>query len=333
MRTHFSPIKNPLPHSFPLPKHLNEFADEGVKLIPISLFDHRFPNMKRVVAAAMLEKAKIQGELNGKKTIIEATSGNTGAALGMVAPFYGIRKVLAVVKWDTAPGKLEQLRFFGVQPLFPDPEYKLSPVEEARRLAALHEDYFNPDQYRNTANWEAHFEYNGPHVWSETGGKITVFCAAMGTTGTIVGIGKFLRAQCARVNYTRRNLTIMGGVLAPGHAIPGVRTEAELQPDFKWRDAIDKLFHVEMKDSYRASREMCQIGEMYGPSSGVSLVTARQAVRYLKENKILDRYRNEDGEVVVGFTCGDGPHPYYEKYSKDLDSRDMEPLDPACITD
>jgi cysteine synthase len=317
-----NPTRNPWPPAFPLPRYLNPFLADRVDLIPIPIFGGYVPNMKTIVARWMLERAYGAGKLAGIHTVVEATSGNTGASLGIVTPYYGIRRTVAVVERDIAPGKLEQLRLCGVEPVYPMDG--LTTVETATVLGKQ-QGWLNLNQYANLANPEAHKRWTGPHVWEQTEGKISVFAAPLGTTGTVIGVGEFLRTQSSRIS-------IVGVALAPGEAVPGVRTEAKLkQVGFDWQSAIDHLVLTSTKSSYRASVDLIRSGRMFGPSSGLAFSGAIQFVTERKEKGTLDPLRNTDGRVIVAFTCGDGPFLYLDKYSTILDGTSFNPLDPADL--
>ncbi len=317
-----NPEKYPFPDTVPLPPHLNPFLNDGVDIIPVIIYNPTFQNMKVPVALQMLEDAEKKGLLRGVHTLVEATSGNTGYALGILAPYFGIRRVIAVVKRDTAPGKLEQLRLAGVEIHFASQDK--TPINEAKEMGAQ-DGYLNLNQYGNDANWKAHYGWTGPHVWKQTNGKISVFCAGLGTTGTLIGASRFLKER-------NQKITVVGIILAPESAIPGVRTEKDLrQIEFDWGSFLHRAELVETKSAYQKSRALCLAGIMAGPSSGFAYAGALKFIQETKEAGQLDGLRNSEGRVVVAFTCGDTPFPYLEKYSMILDSEDFNPLDPLLV--
>jgi cysteine synthase len=313
-----NPTYSPLPRAFPLLQH--PFIADRVDIFPVPIFGSNVPNMKVPMARWMLERADAAGELVGVHTIVEATSGNTGAALGIVDPYYDIRRTVAIVERDIAPGKLEQLRLCGVEIMYP--MTGRTTVETARELGEQ-PGWLNLNQYSNTANSEAHTRWTGPHIWEQTEGKISVCVVPLGTTGTAMGVSKFLRSKLPD------RITIVGVALAPGEAVPGVRTEEKLrQVAFDWRAFINHLVLAFAKPSYQASMDLIRSGRMYGPSSGLALSATIKFVAEQKESGALDSLRNKDGRVVVAFPCGDGAGPYLEKYSMILDGSSFEPLNP-----
>jgi cysteine synthase len=320
----WNPTRNPLPPAYPLPRHLNPFDADRVDLIAVPLFGNG-PNMKTFMSRWMLERAEAAGQLKGVHTLVEATSGNTGADLGILAPWYGISRIIAVIERDTAPGKLEQLRLCGVEPAYPMDGQ--TTIETARELGKQ-PGWLNLDQYSSAANVEAHEKWTGPHIWQQTSGKVSVVVLPMGTTGTACGVSKFLRQQDAYATL----VTVVGVALAPGEAVPGVRTEEKLQQvAFDWRSAIDDLVLVFRHPSYAASMDLIRTGRFYGPSSGAAFSGAKLFVEKQKENGKLNRFRNEDDRVVVAFTCGDGPFLYQDKYSTLLDDAAFRPRNPSLL--
>ena len=317
-----NPTHNPLAPAFPLPNYLNPFVADKVDLVPVPIFSSYVPNMKSFVVREMLEDAAAAGKLKGKHTVIEATSGNTGASLGIENPHYGIRRTIAVVERDTAPGKLEQLRLCGVEIMYPSEN--MTTIGTARELGKQ-KGWINLDQYANPANPRAHERYTGPHVWRETRGKISAVVIPAGTTGSIIGTSNFLRRTSPRT-------LIVAAALAPGEAVPGARTEEKLKEiAFDWRSSINDLVLVKRDPSYRASLDLIRSGRMFGPSSGLSFWAALQFIQKLKERNALDSLRFPDGRIAIAFTCGDLPFPYMDKYSTILEGAAFNPLDPSTL--
>ena len=313
----FNPGINAFPPAFPLPTHLNPFHEDGVSIYPVPLYSHAVPHLKTFVAKTMLDEAKAEGRLEGVHTLVEASSGNTANALGLLSPYYGIRRVRAVVEWDTAPGKLEQLRLAGVTHQNNEPG--CTTIQTARELGRQ-KGWLNLCQYSNPANWRAHCSFTGPHVWAATDGKLTVFCAALGTTGTVVGVDRFLNEMSAQT-------VVVGIACAPGHAVPGVRTIEKLREiEFDWRGAIESSEEVTTHEAYKMSLALYRTGLMAGPSSGLAFAGLLQFLLRAKNGKTLDSLRNKEGRIVAAFICGDTAFPYPEKYSMALDGKDFEPL-------
>ena len=144
---------------------------------------------------AMLLAGIASGKLTAGKTILEATSGNTGIADAMLGRALGFPVTLFLPS-SASPERQAILRACGAELILTDPlEGTDGAIREARRAAREDSKFFYPDQYSNPANWRAHFETTGPEIWTETGGRLTHFVAGLGTSGTFVGVSRFLKAQ------------------------------------------------------------------------------------------------------------------------------------------
>ena len=317
-----NPTHNPLAPAFPLPNYLNPFVADRVDFVPVPIFGSYVPNMKSFVVREMLEDASAKDKLKNIHTVVEATSGNTGASLGIQAPYYGIRRTVAVVERDTAPGKLEQLRLCGVEIVYPGEN--MTTIGTAREYGKQ-KGWINLDQYANPANPKAHERYTGPHIWQQTSGKVSAVVIPAGTTGSIIGARNFLHRKSPRT-------MIVAAALAPGESVPGARTEEKLKEiAFDWRSVINHLVLVKRDPSYKASLDLIRSGRMFGPSSGLAFWAALQFVEEQKKQDALDSLRCPNGRIVVAFTCGDGPFPYMDKYSTILEGTAFNPPDPSTL--
>ncbi len=176
-------------------------------------------------------------------------------------------------------------------------------------------DAVNPGQYENPDNPEAHEKWTGPQIWEQTEGRIDIFCAGLGTTGTLIGNARFLKKKDPQVK-------VVGVLRAPDNYVPGVRTEDLLKVvDFDWRSHVDSIEPVETKASYISSMALSRKGILAGPSSGLALAGLLNHLESLKKNDSLDDMRRSpDGEVTCVFPCPDGPLPYLDEYSKYIDA-------------
>ncbi|MDO8486473.1 MAG: pyridoxal-phosphate dependent enzyme [Candidatus Staskawiczbacteria bacterium] len=297
-----------------LPKSLNPFLNSGVRIYAKCEYLRPLLNIKSLQVLGMLEDAQNSGKLSGVHTLVENTSGNTGFSLGIISKIFGIPNVELIVPYDIAPGKLEMLRLIGAQ-IEP---CKTDGIEKAKEIGNQ-KGFFNLNQYWNEANPDAIEKWLAPQIWEQTQGKLTVFCSGLGTTGTILGVERFLEKKEAKTS-------IVGVKLAPDHAIPGVRTSKKLEEiSFDWWSEIDYQIEVKTKESYKKSLELCRVGLIAGPSSGFVLAGL---IKFLKSqctqrNNKLDNFRNKNNEVVAVFICADTPFPYLDKYSTILDPSDF----------
>ena len=151
-------------------------------------------SVKDRAAAAMVKSALISGKLGDGKTLLDATSGNTGIAFAMLGAYYGF-PVRLVMPSNVSPERKRILKAYGAQVEWTDPDQGSDgAIRRAREIAAREpETYCYMDQYSNAANWRAHYETTGPEIWRQTGGTVTHFVAGLGTSGTFVGTVRRLK--------------------------------------------------------------------------------------------------------------------------------------------
>ncbi len=316
MRDFFNPDRAPFLPLVELPEALNPLSASRVKIFAKLAYLLPLLNIKSLPAYNMMLAAERQGKLEGVDTVVENSSGNTAFSLAIVAKLFGIRHVKAIVPWDIAPGKLELLRLAGAEPMLHKGEAGEPGGIEKARIMGNDPALFNPGQYENEANPNAIEQWIAPQIWKQLQGTLTVFCAGLGTTGTVLGASRFLKKQ-------NKNIAVVGSIVAPGSAIPGVRTAERLKEiKLDWQGAVDYQVEVKTKDSFKKSLELCRAGIMAGPSSGFALAGL---LSFLEQQpaQSLDALRNANGDVVAAFVCPDTPLPYLDKYSTHLDPGDF----------
>jgi cysteine synthase A len=317
VRDFLDPGQNPPLPLVELPESLNPLRAEGVRVFGKLMYLLPLLNVKSLPAIHMLLEASRNGRLDGVKAIVENSSGNTAFALGVVAPQHGIPRVVAIVPWDIAPGKIDLLRLCGVEPrLVRNAEGEVSGIDLARQ-GGSEPGWFSPGQYDNPANPGAYERWMLPEIWDQTGGRLTVFAAGLGTSGTLVGARRYFRRKGARV-------ALVGAICAPGSAVPGVRNEAAMREiTHPWRESVDAVVEVGTRESFKRSLELCRQGIMAGPSSGFALAGLIRFLEARRDAGELDALRNADSEVFATFVCADTPLPYLDKYSTHLDPADF----------
>lgn len=297
-----------------LPEPLNPFRGDGIRIFAKLACLGPLLNIKLLPAWNMLLEAQKNGRLAGVHTLVENSSGNTAFDLAVLAPLFGIRTVTAFVPFDIAPGKLELLRIAGVDPqLKKGAPGERSGIAEAR-LMGEQEGFYSPRQYENETNPAAYERWLAPEIWRQLEGRLTVFAAGLGTTGTLIGCGRYFRRTPGKV-------TMVGCMCAPNEAVPGVRSRERLaEIGFAWEEAADAVIEVGTKESFRQSLQLCRAGLIAGPSSGFVLAGLRRFIECAKKESQLDRLRNGQGEIIATFVCADTPLPYLDKYSTHLDA-------------
>ncbi len=232
-------------------------------------------------ALNMIRSAEARGTIRPGDTLIEATSGNTGIALAMVATLRGYRMVL-VMPEHMSIERRQMMRAYGAEiVLTPKGGGMEAAIMRAREMQAAG-DGFILDQFANPDNPQAHFDGTGPEIWRDTAGEITHFVSSMGTTGTITGTARYLKSRNPAIR-------IIGVQPAPGADIPGIRTwpQAFLPPIYD-PGVVDEIIYVQQTDAEHTTRQLArQEGILAGISSGGALWAALTCSRQLQQATIV----------------------------------------------
>ena len=232
-------------------------------------------------ALSMIMGAEKRGEIKPGDTLIEATSGNTGIALAMVAAMRGYRMVL-VMPEHLSVERRQTMAAFGAQfVLTPEKGAMELARDTAERMRAAGEGVIL-DQFANPDNPLAHYVGTGPEIWRDTQGKITHFVATMGTTGTIMGCSRFLKEK-------NPAMQVIGVQPLPGAQVPGIRKwpEAYLPKIFE-RSRIDRVIEVSQEESEEMTRRLArEEGIFAGISSGGGLAAAMRVSSEVKDAVIV----------------------------------------------
>ena len=225
-------------------------------------------------ALSMIRRAEERGEIRPGDTLIEATSGNTGIALAMAAAIRGYRMVL-IMPEDLSIERAQTMKAFGAELILTP---RSGGMEYARDLADKMVAQGKGrvlDQFANPDNPRIHYDTTGPELWRQTGGRITHFVSAMGTTGTITGVSRYLKEQNPRVR-------IIGAQPAEGSRIPGIRKwPEEYQPRIYDPAAVDELVSVSQADAEDMARRLAREEGIFGgiSSGGAGWVAQQIAAR------------------------------------------------------
>ena len=229
-------------------------------------------------ALAMIAKAEARGEIKPGDTLIEATSGNTGIALAMAAAVKGYRMVL-VMPASASLERRQTMAAFGAQLILV--EGMEAARDKALALQAAGQGRVL-DQFSNADNPMAHFETTGPELWRDTRGKITHFVSAMGTTGTIMGTGRYLKQLNPKVQ-------IVGVQPAEGACIPGIRRWPEgYLPTIFVREQLDREMDVTQAEAEETARRLAaEEGILAGISSGGAVAAALRLSKEVEDAVIV----------------------------------------------
>ncbi len=215
-------------------------------------------------AMSMIQRAEERGDIRPGDTLIEATSGNTGIALAMAAAIKGYRMVL-IMPEDLSIERAQTMKAFGAELILTS---KSTGMEGARDLADQMQAQGQGlvlDQFANADNPRIHFETTGPEIWQQTQGEVTHFVSAMGTTGTITGVSRYLKEKNPKVQ-------IIGAQPSEGSRIPGIRKwSPEYLPKIYDDTNVDELVYVSQQDAEDMCRRMAR-GE--GIFAGISAAGA-----------------------------------------------------------
>jgi len=258
----------------------------------------------------MIDAAERSGALKRGGTLVEPTSGNTGLGLAMVAVLRGYR-VIAVMPDKMSREKIDTLRAYGAEvvicPTDVPPESPQSYYRVADRLTEEIDGAFQPNQYFNPANPEAHYRSTGPEIWRQTAGLITHFVVGVGTGGTVSGAGRYLKERSPEIEVVGADPE---GSLYSGGPVRPYRVEGigeDFWPDTLHKDVIDRYIRVSDRDSFIAARRLvAREGLFAGGSSGTAIWAALQVAREL-----------DDPEALVVTLLPDGGRPYLSKVFND----------------
>jgi cysteine synthase B len=241
-------------------------------------------SVKDRAALSIVQDALQTGALALGKTLIDATSGNTGIAFSMLGAALGFPVELTLPA-DASPERVQILRAYGAQLTLTDPAAKTDGARDVARemVAAEPERYFYADQYSNPANPQAHYTTTGPEVWQQTGGGITHFVAGMGTSGTMMGTGRYLKEQNPAVKL------IGAQPVGPHKSIPGLK-HLVTSDSLSIYDPglVDRVPGVDVEDARVMARRMAQQeGLFVGVSAGAAVVAALRVARSLEEGVVV----------------------------------------------
>ncbi len=232
-------------------------------------------------ALSMIQHAETRGDINPGDVLIEATSGNTGIALAMAAAIKGYKMVLIMPENNTEERKAA-MRAYGAELILVSKE---ASMEGARDLAKTMEAEGKGkvlDQFGNSDNPLAHFENTGPEIWEQSGGKITHFVSSMGTTGTIMGVSRYLKSK-------NSNIQIIGLQPEEGASIPGIRRwPKKYLPSIYDSSRVDQIIDMSQNEAEVTMRKMAtQEGIFCGVSSGGSVAAALRLSKDLESSIIV----------------------------------------------
>lgn len=252
-------------------------------------------SVKDRAALGMIGAAMERGDIKAGDKLVEATSGNTGIALAMIAKLKGLHMTLIMPENSTAE-RIQTMEAYGAEVILTKAE---GTIEYSRTVAeemAATGEYYMLNQFGNPDNYKQHYKTTGPEIWKDTKGEITHFVSAMGTTGTIMGVSRYLKEQ-------NPNIQIVGTQPTDGSRIPGIRRwSPEFLPKIFEADRVDRTIDISEENATKMTQRMAkEEGILAGMSSGGALYATLEIAQEIESGVIVcitcdrgDRYLSSD---------------------------------------
>ncbi len=240
-------------------------------------------SIKDRIALKIVEQAEREGKLTKEKTIIEATSGNTGIALAMIGAVKKY-KVEIVMSRAVSVERQKMIRAFGAEIILTDPDLGTDgAIIKVEELVKKYPDrYFRANQFSSQYNKIAHYESTAREIWQQTDGQIDYFAAAVGTSGTLMGVASYLKSRDPKIK-------IISVEPSKGHFIQGLKNmEEALVPALYDKNKIDKIIMVNTEESFAMSRRIAkEEGIFVGMSSGAAMLACLKIAGEIKTGNIV----------------------------------------------
>ncbi len=240
-------------------------------------------SIKDRIALKMIQQAEAEGTLTHDKIILEATSGNTGIGLAMIGNVKGY-KVEIIMNEKVSIERRMMIEAFGAKLTLVDSSGGTdAAIKKAREMAMKNpEKYFMPDQFSNQFNKLAHYKTTGEEIWQQTNGTIDYFVSSLGTSGTIMGVGKALKEN-------NPHIKVVSAHPVKGHYIQGLKNmEEALVPAIYDPSQIDETVMIETEEAYQMAREIIRRESIFvGMSSGAAMVAAVETAKKIEKGTIV----------------------------------------------
>ncbi len=238
-------------------------------------------SVKDRAAYNMIKSGLESGAINKNSKLIEATSGNTGIALAMIAGIYGLNIEL-VMPENSTKERVQTMRAYGAKVTLTSADVGIEGARDYAEAKVVNEGYIMLNQFANNDNWKAHYKSTGPEIWKDTKGEITHFVSSMGTTGTVMGTSTYLKEQ-------NSNIQIVGVQPTDGAKIPGIRKwPKEYLPKIFDASKVDTVLEVTEEEAVTTAKELAiKEGIFSGMSSGGAAAAALKLAATLESGVIV----------------------------------------------
>ena len=279
----------------PLVQAKNVITNPNITLLLKLEGDNPGGSVKDRAAYNMIKSALDRGDIDENTQLIEATSGNTGIALAMIAGLFKLNIELVMPENSTVE-RVQTMRAYGAKVTLTSEDVGIEGSRDYAEEKVKNEGFVMLNQFGNDDNWKAHYKTTGPEIWRDTEQKITHFVSAMGTTGTIMGTSTFLKEKNPAIQ-------IVGAQPTDGSSIPGIRKwPKEYLPTIFNAEKVDRIIEVSQEEAtIMAKRLAKEEGIFSGMSSGGSVCAALKLAETLESGLIVaiicdrgDRYLSSD---------------------------------------
>lgn len=238
-------------------------------------------SVKDRAAFGMISGALNRGDIKPGDKLVEATSGNTGIALAMIASVKKLDLTL-IMPENSTEERIKTMKAYGATVILTPAVKTIEYSREVAERMAVEEGYFQLNQFSNPDNYRMHERTTGPEIWYDTQGKVTHFVSAMGTTGTIMGVSRYLKSK-------NRDIQIIGTQPKEGSSIPGIRRwSPEFLPAIFDAERVDRIVEVSEAEATEMTRRMAkEEGIFAGMSSGGALTAALKIAAELQDGLIV----------------------------------------------
>lgn len=279
----------------PIVKVQNLLINESVSLYLKLEGNNPAGSVKDRAAYNMISSAIERKDIKKGDYLIEATSGNTGIALAMIAQQFGL-KIELVMPENSTKERIQTMEAYGAKVTLTSSDVGIEGARSYAEKQVIDKGYYMLDQFANEDNWKAHYKHTGPEIWNNTSGEITHFVSAMGTTGTIIGTSTYLKEK-------NINIQIIGAQPTDDSRIPGIRKwSKEFLPKIFDPNKVDQIIEVSEEEARIMTKKLAkEEGVFSGMSGGGAVAAALKLAKNLTKGTIVtvipdrgDRYLSSD---------------------------------------